>query len=313
MLLRSLRTLVTIEETGSFLKAADRLAMTLSAVSMQMRTLESELKVSLFDRTVRPPMLTPIGKSVVEQARVVLNSRDRLLALCADTEELRGDFLIGFVPTASIRLLPNFLINARDRYPNARFSFETALSTELARKVYHRKLDAAVLTRVNDENSKLRLAPILEEEFVFALPPSSQDMTLSECIDEMPFIQFLPQAGVGRILDNYMRRNGLAPKHTIVLDSVEAVVECVNAGVGFTGLIKEDILRYGRKDLKLLPMQGPPLTRELSLVTLRGSEADTYADKLLGLFGVGARSDGFARQRAAPASRRDAVLKSRRN
>ena len=284
MLLRSLRTLVTIEEMGSFAKAADRLAMTLSAVSMQMRSLETELEVQLFDRTVRPPMVTPIGKSVVEQARRILNAQDKLLALCADKEELRGNFMIGFVPTASIRLLPDFLISARNRFPHARFSFETGLSTELARKVYHRKLDAAVLTRVNDESSKLRLAPILEEEFVFALPPSAKGMALSDCMREMPFIQFLPQAGIGRILDNYLKRNKLLPKSTIVLDSVEVVVECVNAGVGFTALIREDILRYGNHDLTLLPMQAPPLTRELSLVTLRGSEADIYGDKLLSLF-----------------------------
>lgn len=286
MLLRTLRTLVAIAETGSFLKAADRLGMTLSAVSMQMRTLEDELKTPLFDRTVRPPMLTPIGKSVVKQARLVINSKDKLLALCADKQELRGSFIVGFVPTASIRLLPDFLINARNRYPDANFSFETSLSTDLARKVYHRKLDAAVLTRVDDENAGLRFNVISKEKFVFALPSSSKGMTLSKCIDQMPFIQFLPQSGVGRLLDNYLKRKRIVPKNIIILDSVEAVVECVNAGVGFTALVKEDIMRYGNKDLRLLPMLDPPLIRELSLVTLRGSEADTYSDALLSLFSI---------------------------
>jgi DNA-binding transcriptional LysR family regulator len=175
---------------------------------------------------------------------------------------------------------------ARNRYPNVSFSFETGLSTELARKVYHRQLDAAVLTRANDENAGLRFNVISKEEFVFALPSSSKGMTLSKCIAQMPFIQFLPQSGVGRLLDNYLRRKRIVPKNIIILDSVEAVVECVNAGVGFTALVKEDIMRYGNKNLKLLPMLDPPLIRDLSLVTLRGRQADTYSDALLDLFSI---------------------------
>ena len=66
---RSLRSLIKISQTGSFLRAAEQLHVTLSALSMQMKTLEAELGVGLFDRTVRPPRLTPMGRAVVVRAK----------------------------------------------------------------------------------------------------------------------------------------------------------------------------------------------------------------------------------------------------
>ena len=86
--------------------------MTLSAVSTQIKTLEEELGVLLFDRAHRPPRLTPQGHAVCARAEDVLERETALVAECQTGGALAGRFRIGFVATASIRLLPDFLAHA---------------------------------------------------------------------------------------------------------------------------------------------------------------------------------------------------------
>ena len=57
--IRHLKTLVAIAESESFLAAAERVSLTPAAVSLQMKTLETQLNVALFDRSTRPPHLNP--------------------------------------------------------------------------------------------------------------------------------------------------------------------------------------------------------------------------------------------------------------
>jgi len=76
----------------------------------------------------------------------ILGQEDELLELCASQDELVGKFRIGFVTSASAWLLPDFLVNSRQKLPRADFEFETGLSVNLQEKVRAGKLDAAVVT-----------------------------------------------------------------------------------------------------------------------------------------------------------------------
>ena len=128
---RSLRTLSEIAKVGSFATAAGNLNMTLSALSMQMKSLEAELGVELFDRTFRPPKLTPMGRSICDHAADVLAAEDVLRVACNPVDELAGQYRLGFVMTASVRLLPGFLIAARERARRANLRVVTGLSETL--------------------------------------------------------------------------------------------------------------------------------------------------------------------------------------
>jgi len=72
MNIQHLRTLLAVHDHASFSEAAEALFLTPAAVSQQMRNLEDELQVTLFDRTTRPPRLNAHGANLVEQARDVL-------------------------------------------------------------------------------------------------------------------------------------------------------------------------------------------------------------------------------------------------
>ena len=95
MNLRHLRTFVTIAETGSFQAAAERLFLTQSAVSMQMKALEETLQAELFDRGKRPPVLSAHGRALLDRARDLVDQVENFRRAAAGGDELLGSLTLG--------------------------------------------------------------------------------------------------------------------------------------------------------------------------------------------------------------------------
>jgi DNA-binding transcriptional LysR family regulator len=284
MNLRALRTLAAIDDLGSFQRVAEHLHMTLSSVSMQMKGLEAELGAPLFDRAFRPPRLTPLGREVAQAARGILSESDRIAALAGDPGALAGSYRIGFVLTASVRLLPPMLLRARKRHPAARFAIETGLSETLMRRVLHGDLDAAVVTRPGEPRALLHEVTLRTEELVYALSASAAAMSTEAAMAQLTFIQFTPETGIGRLIADHVATRFGGPARGIVLDGIEAVMECVRLGVGFTALPEPDVRRYAAAGVVVRPLGEPPITRDLTLVTFRDSHIRAQLDALVALF-----------------------------
>ena len=288
---RSLQTLTRIAKVRSFAQAAGQLNMTLSAVSMQMKSLERQLGVSLFNRAFRPPKLTPLGHSIAGHAAMLLNAEEQLLNVCSSSTPLLGHFSIGFVTTTSVRLLPGFLKNAVVKTPHAKFEFETGLSETLAEKVIQGQLDAAIITASGLPNPGLNYSILFEDPFVFAAHKSSGHEQLSTLIKNTPFLHFMPNTGIGKLIASHM--NTITPKQSpdqrpasIVLDSVEAIMECVKQKIGFTLLPRPDIKRYADNDIVMFDNTDITLNRQLVLVTAQSGHMEAQIPALKNLLGL---------------------------
>ena len=284
MNLETYMTLLAIEELGSFSLVAKRQNMTLSAVSMQMKTLERELDVQIFDRTMRPPRLTPIGRDLAQCARRMISAHDDLVALTRSGGALRGLYKIGFIATASVRLLPDFLRTAREQAAEAHFLIETGLSETLQSRVATGQLDAAVITRSGTDNARLDYVMIRREDLVYALPARYGGMDIEACMAALPFIQFMPNSGIGRLVSRHLAAQGHAQRGTMILDSVEAIMECVIAGIGLTMLPRPDVERYAKGAVDIATAGTKPLQREISIVTAKGSIANQQMEAFQDLF-----------------------------
>lgn len=293
---RALRTLLAIASAGSFAGAAAQRNMTLSAVSMQMKSLEDALGVAVFDRAHRPPKLTPLGRRIVTQAREVVAAERRLAEICSAPGPLNGHFRIGFVLTSSVRLLPHFLARAPERFPNATFEVATGLSDALTERVMAGDLDGAVVTRGDAAPASLTVTVLTTEALVYCVPAHARETPIAECMATLPFIHFMPKAGIGRLIARHLEEARITPRQTIVLDAVEGVAECVRTGVGFAILPEPDVVRYAGTDIHFRPItdafpdpregsharsEGPRTThRQLVLLTREESPLDAAADIL---------------------------------
>lgn len=278
---RALKTLTKIAQIGSFVQTADHLHMTLSAVSMQMKSLEVELGITLFDRSFRPPQLTPIGRSIASHAITLLNAEEKLVEVCNPGHHIVGQFRIGFVTTASVRLLPEFLKNTEIHAPKAKFSLETGLSESLEIKVLSGQLDAAIVTASKEFVPNLQYDVLYDEPLAFALPLAKRTHSFDALIAGTTFLQFMPNTGIGKLIANQMlkiRSDGEKP--TIILNNVETIVECVKKGIGFTLLPRPDIERYADASVHIMCPKKISVSRKLVLTTARGSVANQHAEKL---------------------------------
>jgi DNA-binding transcriptional LysR family regulator len=146
MELRHLRYFVTVAETLSFRGAAERLHIAQPPLSAQIKGLESELEVRLFERTTRSVRLTHAGRVFLEEARAVLEASARAEQRARDAEHgLAGTLRIGVIAPVANAWLAAILRGFRKRYPGVQVSLFDLTSTEQLRRLHLRELDAGLL------------------------------------------------------------------------------------------------------------------------------------------------------------------------
>lgn len=258
-------TLRAIADHGSFGEAAARTNQTLSAVSMQMKALEASLGAALFDRTVRPPRLTPLGRRAAGIAAEVTASEAALRALALPASAPAGLFRIGLTASAGPRLLPGFLRSAPGAFPAARFAFHTGLSEDLEAQVADGRLDAAVLTATGIPPGSLRHRLLARDLLAYARPPAMTPDT--------PMLQFAPHTGIGRVIAQALAElPETAGRPVLTLDHIPSILACLDGGLGATILPQSD----------LGPRKARPIgrTRDLVLVTPADGPLDAVAERM---------------------------------
>ena len=280
MNVRHLRTLVAIADGDSFLAAAERLYLTPAAVSQQMKSLESELRVALFDRSTRPPRLNPHGASLVERARGVLQSYDAFVDAAGAPGELAGRLVLGCVSGVSSDLLPRALANLRQLHPRLLVRIEEGQSASLTRGVLRRELDAAIVTEGQLPEPELRSLPVLNEPLIVVAPSDSRGENWKELLESHAFLRINRRSGMGSQIDRVLRQEGIVLEEAMELDSSEAIVSMALAGLGAgvvpAGRLSQELC--GR--LRTRPFGGPPVSRRVVLVERRNNQRSELAQVL---------------------------------
>jgi LysR family hydrogen peroxide-inducible transcriptional activator len=170
MTLQELRYLVALAECGHFGRAAEACHVTQPTLSTQLRKLEEELGVVLFERTNKTLNITPVGRKIVDQARKVLAGADAIVGLSRETTApLAGPLTLGVIPTLGPYLLPWLVPLLKRAYPDLRLILNEDLTDDLIERLRAHRLDAAVLA-LPIAGDDLAIRPLFDEPFFFACP-----------------------------------------------------------------------------------------------------------------------------------------------
>ena len=271
MTISQLRTLIAIADTLSFTAAAERLFITPSAISHQMRDLEEELGVDLFDRMTRPPKLNPHGYAVVERGRDVLVRFDTLTELAKSPGAIGGRLMLGCVSGVSSDTIPLALARLRATHPAVHVSMEEGLSEILANRVRRRELDAAIITELPEEDPELKSLLITEEAMVVVAPRDCALTDWKAILANYPFIRLNRHAGAGKVIDRTLRQHRVTVDEAMELDSSEAVAGMASAGLG-AGVIPAGRLRQvDTGEVVSVPFGSPPIRRRVVLIERRNN------------------------------------------
>lgn len=270
MSIKQLRTLLAIADCGSFNAAAQRLYMTQSAVSMQMKALEADMRSKLFDRNSRPPVLNNNGWRLVDEARQIVERYDSLrLVASAPSTGLTGSLRLGVIPSVATHLLPQTLSKLRKEHASLRIQVQSGLSPELAFKVEEKHLDVAIVTEPEQFGPSIVFEPISEEELKVVVHRELAGGSIGELLKTHPFVRFNPAMGVGRIIDATLRSRRILVNDFMEFDSIEAMIGIVKLKLGVT------VLPVGPASSKLpgylKPISfDPPVYRRIGVLTRRG-------------------------------------------
>lgn len=172
MNLRDLKYLVTVADTRHFGQAAERCFVSQPTLSGQIKKLEEELGVTLFERTKRSVETTHLGEAIVLQARQVLEQADALRQLAQSYQDpLVGPLRMGAIPTLSPYLMPLILKPLKKQYPQMKLVLSEELTDTLLARLGKHEIDAALLaTPVEDPD--FESIPLFDEPFWLVHPRS---------------------------------------------------------------------------------------------------------------------------------------------
>lgn len=170
MNIRDLRYAVAVADCGHFGRAAETCFVGQPTLSAQIRKLEDELGVTLFERTKRSVAITPIGEAIVAQARQLLGQATLIEETAkASRDPLSGPLRLGMIPTICPYLTPTLLPSLRHGLPNVALDLSEDMTEVLERRLLDGEIDAAILaTDVADR--RLTDIRLFDEPFWIALP-----------------------------------------------------------------------------------------------------------------------------------------------
>jgi LysR family hydrogen peroxide-inducible transcriptional activator len=146
MNLRDLKYLVAVADSRHFGHAAERCFVSQPTLSGQIKKLEQELGVTLFERTRRSVETTPLGETIVAQARQVLEQAETLKRIArAHQDPLVGPLRLGAIPTLSPYLMPLILKPLKKQYPQIKLVLTEELTDTLLTRLGKHELDAALI------------------------------------------------------------------------------------------------------------------------------------------------------------------------
>lgn len=273
MQMRHLETLLAIAEEGSFTGAADVLATVQSNVSEQVRQLEEELGVRLFDRGRKGAVPTECGIVVIERARRIRRESDAMRTDLGMIQGLEaGDASFGIVGTASRWVVPQLVAELRVRAPGVRLRVNEAASERLMTEVLAAELAQAVVTEpVTDR--RLETQTLLEEALVGVVGPG-----VDLPPEPVPLAALLELGLVVPPLENPLRyevqaaaeRLGLDVQVTVEVEGIRLVADLVAAGAG-ASVLPETAVPPELATLRTVHLEGVP-PRRLALVTARDTQ-----------------------------------------
>jgi DNA-binding transcriptional LysR family regulator len=268
MELKHLQTFRQVVESGSFTRAAHALGYVQSNITAHIQALESELGVPLFDRLGREVRLTSAGRQLHTYAVRLLRLADEARSAVA-----AGDtaLTLSAPETLCTYTLPTLLRTAREQLPQLRLAFRPLHAANLRRHVRAGDIDVAFTMEPVHATPSLHAEP-LRHEPILLVGPSAHPLATKERVTPAEVAReplLLTEAGCAYRLrfEQSMAANGAVPHEVLEFSSVEAIKQCVMAGMGLAVLPTVAVVReLAAGTLASIAWSGPSLDVMTQLV-----------------------------------------------
>ncbi len=272
-----LKVFRTVAEHLSFRRAAEHLFLSQPAVTLQIKALEDDLGVRLFDRSGGRISLT-------RQGTILLGYAKKLADLVADAErqlgdeshEASGELLLGVSTTIGQYVLPRLLGAFLADHPRVQFSLTSGNTDEIVHLLLAGKIAVGLIEGPTRERG-VHVEPFMDDELVLIAPIDfAADVLLPAHLENVTLLMREQGSGSRRVIETSLKRAGYTLKsfrRVIDMGSTEAIKSAVEAGLG-VGLVSHWAVSKETElnTVKIITMQGVTVTRQFTLISPSGPE-----------------------------------------
>ncbi|HET8575456.1 MAG TPA: LysR family transcriptional regulator, partial [Methylomirabilota bacterium] len=271
MNLHHLRIFYTVAQRRSITAAAGDLLLSQPAVSLQIKALEKELGLALFQRGGSRLSLTQAGEVLYRSAVSILHAKDEAERAITELRDgTKGRIILGAGTTGGMYVLPRIVQAYKALWPDTEILFHVGTTDQILEKLLQNVLDMG-LVGGPVEDRRFVVEPVCSDELVLIAAPSHPIVALGRVtlgdLDGVPFI--VPETGsrTRLLVERKLREAGVPLRIAMQLPGTEGVKRAVEAGLG-VGMVS----RYSVESecqtgvLRPVPLQGWRLTRPMNLV-----------------------------------------------
>lgn len=247
---KNVAAFVKIVEYNNFTKAAESLGYSQAAVTAQIKALEKELGVPLFDRIGKRIFLTQEGKTFLPHALNMLKAEEAALHSVRPAAELSGELHICSASSYASEVLPGILLKYLRLHPGVRITVKISdYPEDTTRMLARGEID--FLGEVGDEFAypDFLLAGKRAEPMVFVTYPENpllkkKEITVADVVNDRFVTADIDLAGYSILLEKQLQQRGIKVDHDLVLGSVEGVTNVLRGGFGASFIPKYAAAKY---------------------------------------------------------------------
>ncbi|MGM9439755.1 LysR family transcriptional regulator [Streptomyces murinus] len=250
MELRQLEYFVAVAEERNFTRAAERVHISQSGVSAQIRRLERELGAELFDRSARTVTLTVAGKAALAHARTALAAAGAVGQAVGEVSDLiRGRLTVGMVVGCTVTPLFDALAAFHRDHPGVELSLLEDNSDRLVEGVRVGAVDLALVGAAAAAPEGLEALTLISERLVAAVPPghplaARPRVALSELVAH-PIVCMPPGTGLRTVFDQACAARDLRPVIALQATAADAIADLAARDLAVAVLSESMAARYG--------------------------------------------------------------------
>ncbi|MHA3787110.1 LysR substrate-binding domain-containing protein [Flavobacterium hauense] len=283
MTLQQLRYIIALDEHRHFAKAAEVCMVTQPGLTIQLKNLEEEIGIKIFDRTKVPLKPTLLGTEIIARAKKVLHEADTIRNfVVSQKNDLQGEVTLGVINTLSPYLIPQFIKAMKDVVPDMHFTIKETGTGQLLHGLQNGEIDIAMMATPTGFPG-LREYPVFNEPFIAFLNethPMAGEEYYELNISDKPNILLLENEycynaqmlDICEMTDDKIKADS---QFDYDINSIETLKNLVRAELGFA-IIPELSIANEKENTLFKQFKDPKPVREISLVT-----ADTFSRKLL--------------------------------
>lgn len=274
MELRHLRYCVALAEVQNFTRAAERTHVTQSTLSHQIKQLEDELEVALFNRDGKSVSLTQAGRDFVDTITPILKQVDAAVgALKASPDQLTGELRIAATHSFNVQLIPQCLAAFMEKFPQVKVIVEELSGDQIAQGLETGSLDLGVSYRPAVPRG-LWFEPLFNEELKLIMSPNHplakrKRVRMVE-LNGLPLALLTRNFSTRQLLDECFEAAGAEPQVVAEMNAISPMVELVRR-TRLCSIVSDNALS-GEPDLVAVALESPTPIRTPGLLWNRNRE-----------------------------------------